>query len=98
MAAANNSANGAFLLSPTLLLHVPPYWPSRRSTVARHAPFHPAGDFVADHVPKARVRPSLSTSVHVPVTVSDEDLASTVHVPMKVRPLLLVAIHELAVS
>src|SRR5687768_3993646 len=80
----------------TSALHVPAYSPVRPDTIARQEPFHPAGDFIADHPPRARVLPLVSTSVHVPVTPPDAGSGTAVHVPISVWPLLLVALHVFA--
>src|SRR3954452_92943 len=80
----------------TSVLQVPPYSAVRPGTVARQLPFHRAGDFTADHPPRASVVPLASTSVHVPVTLPEAASGTAVHVPISVWPLLLVALHVFA--
>ena len=80
----------------TSVLHVPAYSPVRPDTIARQVPFHPAGDFTADHPPRA-TRLALGIDER-PCSGDAPDAGSgtAVHVPISVWPLLLVALHVFA--
>ena len=61
------SASFACASRSTPALHVPEYSVLPPVAIARQAPVQPAGDFAADHPPRATVWPRASERVHVPV-------------------------------
>ena len=92
IAFSKRSANRASEVRSTLVAHVPEYSPCFPETTARQAPVQRVADFAADHPPVATVRPCVSSSVHVPVTVLFAGLGTAVQVPRRMRPLLADAV------